>query len=115
MRVLATVRYAPGVSRSDVRDLIVPEERASWEAYLDGFVREIFVAGEELHTDARTVVVAILEAEGVDDARDRMAEFPMVREGYVSVEYVELEPFAYWEQLFEPAERIHLDGDERDD
>lgn len=109
MRILALIRYKPGVSRSDVRDLIVPEERTSWEQYLEGFVREIFVAGDESDSDGRTVVVAILEAEDIDEARETMAEFPMVREGFVEIEYIELEPFSYWEQLFKPDERIHHD------
>ena len=107
MRILATIKYEPGVSRSDIEDLIVPEERTAWKQYLEGSVREIFVAGDELGTEGRTVVVAILEADGITEANDLMNQFPMVREGYVSVEYVELEPFAYWEHLFKPDERIH--------
>jgi hypothetical protein len=107
MRVLATIEYEPGVSRSDIEELIVPEERTAWRQYLEGFVREIFVAGDESGTDGRTVVVAILEADGIAEANERMEQFPMVREGYVTVEYVELKPFAYWEHLFKPDEKIH--------
>jgi len=107
VKILATIRYREGVTREDVSDLILPEERASWAAYLEGFIREIYVAGAESGTDDRTVVVAILEAEDIDAARTRLGEFPMVREGYVAVEYVELEPFVYWEQLFAPDERQH--------
>lgn len=112
MQVLAVIRYEEGVSRDDIVDLIVPEERASWRAYLDGFIREIFIAGNEAGTEGRTAVIVILETEGVDEARERMGEFPMVREGYVHVEYIELEPFSYWEQLFKPEERTRHDPDD---
>lgn len=101
------MRYKQGVTREDVSDLILPEERASWEAYLEGFIREIYVAGKEAPTDNRTVVVAMLEADSIGAARDRMEQFPMVRDGYVAVEYVELEPFAYWEQLFAEDEQMY--------
>jgi len=109
MRILAIIRYKPTVTREDVSDLILPEERTAWRQYLDGFVREIYVAGDESATDARTIVVALLEADDIPGARDRMDEFPMIYEGFVEVEYIELEPFVYWEQLFREAERSRDD------
>jgi len=93
MRVLAILRPPAG---TDVRDAVMQraeeEMRSLWELYRTGLVREMYSPGGP-------GAVLVLEADSLEDARERLA-LPLLAEGIMSLELIELHPFAALQMLF---------------
>lgn len=99
MKVLAVGRVREGI---DPRVAIPPHARgelsALWQLYAAGNVREMYSPGGP-------GAVLVLEATSLAAAEQALAELPLVVNGIIDFELVELQPFAAFGMLFAPPEK----------
>jgi len=95
MKVLAVGRAREGI---DPRVAIPPhalaELSALWSLYAAGTVREMYSPGGP-------GAVLVLETESVSAAQDALAQLPLVANGIIDFEPIELKPFAAFAALFD--------------
>jgi hypothetical protein len=99
MKLLAIMRAPDG---ADVRPAIARHARgeleALWRLYRDGVVREMYSPGAP-------GAVLILEAASAAQASATLSELPLLSEGIMTLEMIELRPFSAIEMLFSAGER----------
>jgi hypothetical protein len=96
MKVLAIIDVAMGSHLDEIRPKLVDELRGSWALFSSGVLREAYA------TAVPTRVVFVLEAEDVARAEVHLHTLPLIATGLLSVQLVELRPFANWGALFSP-------------
>lgn len=101
MKVLAIWRVKDGADMSQVQSYLIEEERFAWRSYLDDVLREHY------ESDLPTPAISVLEVSSVDEARARFADLPLLREGFITAEYIPLRPFRNWEVLFREEEKVN--------
>jgi hypothetical protein len=69
-----------------------------WNQYRKGLVREIYSPGGP-------GAVLIVEADSRDSAYSALGELPLLADEIMSLELIELHPFAAFEMLFSPETR----------
>ena len=94
MKILCLDRPLPGATFEKYQPHLLDEVRHTWQAYREGFVREIYFRQD------RPGVAIILECPSVDEAKKAFAEFPLVKAGLIEFEAIPLGPFVNWELLF---------------
>jgi hypothetical protein len=97
MQVLALLSPSEGVGPDIVRAHAVEENRAVWEMYRAGVIREML-----FRTD-RPGAVFRLETDSVEEARSAVAALPMVAQGLLVPEFIPVGPFVPLENLFSPS------------
>ena len=94
MRFLAICRPAPDV---DVAREFMPHARAEmdalWALYSEGVVREMYQPGVP-------GAVLVLECADSEHARAQLERLPLVANGLVQAEVIELQPFGALRMLF---------------
>ena len=94
MKLLAIMRPT---ERADVRAEIMrhadAELRAVWKLYRRGIVREMYSPGTP-------GAVLVLESDSVHDAERTLSELPLLANGVMALEVIELRPFTALEMLF---------------
>lgn len=94
MKVLAILRPPNG---ADVRAAIaahaVQELGALWRLYRADAVREMYSPG-------RAGAILILEADSLDAARSTLGQLPLLTHDVMTLELIELHPFAALQTLF---------------
>ncbi len=94
MKILAILRPPDDV---DVRDAIMQrvgdELKALWRLYADAEVREMYSPGGP-------GAVLVLEAPSAAAAGDLLQALPLVRDAVMTLELIELHPFAVLQMLF---------------
>ena len=94
MKLLAIMRPRDGVDvRAEVARHADTELRALWQLYRDGVVREMY-------SPAGPGAILVLEAGSVEAAEHELSTLPLVAEEVMSLEVVELRPFAALQMLF---------------
>lgn len=93
MKVLAIIDRSSAARIEEMRANLQRELSESWALFKVGVLREAYVASSRR-------AVFVLEAEDVSQAQMHMQNLPLVASGMMSVELVELRPFANWELLF---------------
>lgn len=95
MKVLAILRPPDG---TDVRAAIaahaVHELCALWQLYRDDAVREMYSPG-------RAGAILILEADSLAAARSTLGQLPLLTHNVMTLEVIELHPFAALQMLFD--------------
>jgi len=94
MKILCLDRPLPGATFEKYQPYLKDEVRHTWQAYKNGFVREIYFRQDRLG------VAIILECANVDEARKTFTEFPLVKAGLIEFGIIPLGPFVNWEILF---------------
>ena len=94
MRVLVLLELAGGRNPAELAPHTVPENRAVWDLYVQGTVREM-----HFRQDKPGAVLA-LEVADTDEARRVADTLPMVAAGLLTAEFVPLGPFKPLEALF---------------
>lgn len=84
--VLAVASVKPGPFPDEARKLIPDEVRGVVQLYLDGKVEQMYMRSD------RSAVILFLRAKTVDEAKTIMDALPLVKGGYVNVEYVPVGP-----------------------
>lgn len=96
MKVLALERDIPGAASGENPSLLRDEARAVWSLMQSGTIREIHF--REDHSQA----VIVLEAGSTTQAREILAQLPLVRAGLIEFEIIGLRPYPGFARLFEP-------------
>jgi hypothetical protein len=98
MKVLAVGRPRVGI---DLRREIAPHVRkeltALWQLYASGTVREMYSPGGPGS-------ILLLEVDTTDAARETLASLPLVANGIIDFELIELHPFGALDSLFSQGE-----------
>jgi hypothetical protein len=97
MKVLAMIDVAASARMDDIRPKLADELRGSWALFSSGVLREAYA------TSVPTRVVFVLETEDVAHAEAHLRTLPLIANGSLGVQLVELRPFANWELLFAPS------------
>ncbi len=94
MRIIAIEVEKPGLNKRDFVPHLRDEAKEGWELYKDGFIREMYFR------DDRPEAVLILEAKDVDEAKQKLSELPLVKNGLITFELIPLRPYHGFERLF---------------
>jgi hypothetical protein len=86
--IMAMTRLKPGVASADVMKLAPDEVRVAVQLYLDGKIGHWYT-----RSDGKGVVF-FLRCGTVDEARALLAGLPLVKAGYIDVEYIPVGPFS---------------------
>ena len=84
--VMASVK--PGVAVADVMKLVPEEVRGVSQLYMDGKIEQWYTRGDGKGQ------IFFLRAKSVDEATAIFAELPMVKAGYVAVDYIPVGPYS---------------------
>jgi hypothetical protein len=94
VRILALEVEKPGASAADFQPLLTEEARRVWQFYQDDFIREIYFRADE------TLAVIMLECSDVEEAKQKLAELPLVSAGLIDFELISLVPYPGFSRLF---------------
>jgi len=86
--VMAMASVKPGGAVADVVKLVPEEVRGVSQLYMDGKIEQWYTRGDGKGQ------IFFLRAKTVDDAKAIFAELPMVKAGYVDVEYIPVGPYS---------------------
>ncbi len=98
MRIIAIEKEAPGLTKRDFVPYLRDEARQGWKLYKDGIIREMYFRGD------KPEAVLILECKDEQEAQEKLATLPLVREGLISFELIPLRPYHGFERLFDKEE-----------
>jgi hypothetical protein len=65
-----------------------------WRHHESGFIREIYERGDALG------VIMVLEAASPAEVKTFIDELPLVKAGFLDVQFMSLKPFSMWNVLF---------------
>jgi hypothetical protein len=99
VKILAITRREPGTTFDHIQALQVPEAKEVWRLMGQDLIREIYF------DPTRPAVVLVLEAESIDAAQASLAMLPMVAEGRIGFDFLELRPYRQLSNLFAPEHR----------
>jgi hypothetical protein len=85
---MAMASVKPGGAVADVVKLVPEEVRGVSQLYMDGKIEQWYTRGDGKGQ------IFFLRAKTVDDAKAIFAELPMVKAGYVDVEYIPVGPYS---------------------
>lgn len=86
--VMAMASVKPGVALPDVMKLVPEEVRGVAQLYMDGKIQQWYTRGDGKGQ------IFFLRAKTVDEAKAIFADLPMVKAGFVVVEYIPVGPYS---------------------
>ena len=93
MKILAIEKEIQGVKDSDYTPFLEAEARKVWEMQQQGLIREIYFTDEHY-------AVLILEAVDKTDAREIVAQLPLVRHKLIDFDFMILNAYPGYARLF---------------
>lgn len=93
MKILAIEKEKPGLSADDFKPYLKSEAQYVWEMQQKGIIREIYF--NQLHN-----AVLVLECDNLSAAKELLNNFPLVKNGLIIFELMELNPYSGFERLF---------------
>ncbi len=99
--VIAMTSLKPGVALPDVMKLVQEEVHVAVQLYLDGKIDQWYTRG-----DGKGAVL-FLHCTTVDEAKAILAGLPLVKAGYLDVEYIPVGPFSGLRFLARPQPASH--------
>ena len=94
MKILAIEKEYDGKAVEDFQLHLEAEARQVWELYKKGVIREIY-----FHADQKSAII-ILECKNIDEAEENLSTLPLVREGLIYFQFIQLVPYPGYERLF---------------
>ena len=94
MKILALEVENALIIPNEIQPFLKEEARTVWRLTQAGQLREIYFDAE------RHTAVIILEASGTAEAKQILAQLPLVREGFIAFELVPLAPYDGYARLF---------------
>src|SRR6202048_1815622 len=85
MRIIAFVRFKPGVTMEQITPYLPEEVSNVWRLWKAGIVRENYARADE------PGVVIVFELESVEKAQQYVADFPLSKAGYLEWFYIPLQ------------------------
>jgi hypothetical protein len=92
MKILAMSQEVPGTPWESLGNLLKEESRTALQMYYDEVFREIYFTEEG-------EAVIILECTGKDEARAMLDKLPLVINGYITFQLLELHPYTGFSRL----------------
>jgi len=71
------------------------EAQKGWDLYKEGVIREMYFR------DGKPEAVLILECKDVEEAEEKLATLPLVKNGMIKFELIPLRPYHGYERLFD--------------
>jgi hypothetical protein len=99
--VIAMTSLKPGVALPDVMKLVQEEVHVAVQLYLDGKIDQWYT-----RSDGKGAVL-FLHCTTVDEAKAILAGLPLVKAGYLDVEYIPVGPFSGLRFLARPQPASH--------
>lgn len=96
MKILALDRPLPGATPEKYQPHLLNEIRHTWQSVKKGLIRDIYFRQD------RPGVAIFLECGSVEEAKQILADLPLVKAGLIDFEAIPLGPFTNWEFLFAP-------------
>jgi hypothetical protein len=94
VKILAIEREYEGKTAKDFQPHLEAEARRVWELYIKGLIREIY-----FRADQKSAVL-ILECKNIEEAEEKLATLPLVREDLIYFDFIPLAPCPGFERLF---------------
>jgi hypothetical protein len=88
IEVIAITTLKPGISLPDLMKLAPEEVRGAVQLYLEGKIDQWYS-----RSDGKGVVL-LLRCKTADEAKALLADLPLVKMGYLDVEYIPVGPFS---------------------
>ncbi|MDX1640859.1 MAG: hypothetical protein R3220_04140 [Balneolaceae bacterium] len=95
MRIIAIEVEKPGLNKRDFVPHLRDEAKEGWKLYKDGFIREMYFRAD------KPEAVLILEAKDLDEAKEKLSQLPLVKNGLITFELIPLKPYHGFERLFD--------------
>jgi hypothetical protein len=93
MKVLAISKEIPPVDWDAQEEILAEEAVVLHQLYLGDHVREFY------YTDTGEAVL-VLECRSLDESREFLQQFPLVRKGLIGFNVMELHPYSGFTRLF---------------
>ena len=94
MKILAIEKEFEGKTAEDFQPHLEAEARQVWELYKKGVIREVY-----FRADKKSAII-ILECKDIEEAKEKLATLPLVRENLIYFELMPLVPYPGYERLF---------------
>jgi hypothetical protein len=94
VKIIALERETPGVTTEQFKPYLMAEAVKLWDLYQAGLVRESY-----FRQDLSTAVL-VLECTGLDEARAKLGELPLVQAGLIDFDLIPLKPYPGFARLF---------------
>ena len=94
MRIIALEVDKSEATADEFKPLLADEARKVWELYQEQIIREMYFRAE------RKAAVLILECQGIEDAKRRLSELPLVAAGLIDFDLIPLVPYPGLTRLF---------------
>ena len=94
MKILAIEKELEGANWKNQNEVLEQEAYHVHELYLSGYLREIYF--NELHN-----AVLILECVNIDKAREILNDLPLVKEGLIDFEIMQLNPYTGYDRIID--------------
>ena len=94
MKILAIENEYEGKSSNDFKPHLKDEALVVWELYKKNIIREIYFRKD------KSSAVLILECKSVQEAKQSLAELPLVKKKLIYFEIIPLAPYHGFERLF---------------
>jgi hypothetical protein len=98
MKILVLAQRHADVSLDQMRPHFKAEVEAVWRLYSQGIVREFYTRG-----DSGGPAILTVESPSLDEARQALAELPLVEKKLLDLDLIPLAPFNLLTQLFQTA------------
>ncbi len=97
--VLATLSVNPGITRDQIGKVMQTEVRETVQLYLDGKIQQWYARG-----DGKGVVF-LMDCKTVEEAKAILETLPLVKEHYVTFDYMPVGPLSPLQVLLAPPAR----------
>jgi len=94
MKIIALEKEIPGRTSGEFEPFLREEAYHVWQLYNNEVVREIY-----FRTDQHSAVL-IMECQSLIDAKEIIAEFPLVKKNLIGFDLIPLKPYDGFERLF---------------
>jgi hypothetical protein len=94
MKIIAIEKEIAGNTPGDFEPFLKEEANHLWQLYNSDVVREVY-----FRTDSHTAVI-IMECDSLFQAKEIVAEFPLVKNKLIGFELIPLKPYDGFERLF---------------
>jgi hypothetical protein len=100
MKILAIEKDVESGTRQVDRELLEQEAREVYDLYQQGIIREMYF-------NQNHEAVLLLECKNQEDAELALARLPLVEQGIIRFEIIELRPYTGFERIFKANRDFH--------
>lgn len=94
MKILALEAENPEPPQKEMQPYLIEEAQTAWRLMQTGIIRDIYFRADD-HT-----AVIMMETQDIDEAVEKLDELPLVREGFIRFDVMQLDPYDGFARLF---------------